>query len=267
VSLSDGSISISDHADRDLHGKVSSFEQGKTIKQELELKAHQHVYISFKLRNVASGRSVLAHQTFVKITNTINKESLYFVVPHTGQAYDLHLSVTKLAPKFNYGSGLYGIEILVGDSFISSSFRWVVAKVNITLDGNASVSHEVVDPFTAQPIIEHKFRAAAVHAPEYMTNIFTILVLIPAAFLIIGIFRVGGNFSNFPTSGLVPIYALLFVACIGSLLGLIVVYWFSLKLFTALGYMFTIGVPTIFVGNQVLHYYAQQRDHKKIKTQ
>jgi len=266
VSLSDGSISISDHADCDLHGKVSSFEQGKTIKQELELKAHQHMYISFKLRNVASGRSVLAHQTFVKITNTINKESLYFVVPHTGQAYDLHLSVTKLAPKFNYASGLYEIEILVGDSFISSSFRWVIAKVKITFDGNATITHKV-DPFTPQPVIEHKFRTAATRAPEYMTNIFTILVLLPAVLLIVGIFRVGGNFSNFPTSGLVPIYALLFLAGIGSLLGLIVVYWFRLKLFTALGYMFTIAVPTIFVGNQVLHYYAQQRDHKKIKTQ
>jgi len=268
VGLTDGSVLISDRSERDLQGKVISFEQDKTIKNELELKGSQHLYITFKLRNVASGRSVLVHQTFIKFTNVKSKESAYFVVPHLGQAYDLHLSATKLAPKFNFENGTYEIELIVGDSFISESFRWVLAKVNVLFDGKPVPSSSVVkDPFAIKPIIEHKFRPAAVRAPEYMTNIFTILVIFPIGILIVGIFRVGGNFSNFPQNGLIPLYAIFFLICFGSLLGLIVLYWFSLKLFTALWYGLGIGIPTIFFGNQVLYSYAQQRDPKKQKTQ
>jgi len=181
--------------------------------------------------------------------------------------YDLHLSVSKLSTKFsNATNGTYEFELLIGDSFISSSFRWVVAKANITFDAKSHVSTRIENPFTPQPPIEHQFRPAALRAPEYMSNIFTILVIVPIAVLIIGILRVGGNFSNIPRGGLLPIYALLFVGGIGLLFGLIVVYWYQLKLFVALGYGLTIGIPTIFFGNQVLHYYAQLRDTKKQKN-
>jgi hypothetical protein len=92
VGLTDGFVLVSDHAaERDLQGKAITFEQGKTIKQTLEIKGHQHIYITFKLKNVVSGRSVLAHQTFVKISNTKTKDSAYFVVPHSALTYDLRL--------------------------------------------------------------------------------------------------------------------------------------------------------------------------------
>jgi len=249
--------------------KAIPFEQGKTIKQTLEIKGHQHIYITFKLRNVASGRSVLAHQTFVKISNTKTKDSAYFVVPHSAQTYDLRLNVAKLASKYNNATNsTYEIELLIGDSFISSSFRWVVAKANILFDPKSIVVTPHEDPFTPLPVIDHKFRPAAATAPEYMSNIFIVLVILPIFVLIFGIFKIGGNLKNFPRGGLISIYALLFVVGIGLMLGLTVIYWYKLKLFTAIGYELTVGVPTLFFGTQVLYYYAQQREQvKKQKTQ
>jgi len=157
---------------------------------------------------------------------------------------------------------------MIGDSFISSSFRWVVAKATISFDPKSIVITPLEDPFTPQPIIEHKFRPAAATAPEYMSNIFVVLVVLPIGLLVVGILRAGGNLKNLPRGGLISIYGLLFVVGIGLMLGLIVVYWYQLKLFTAIGYELTIGVPTLFFGNQVLYYYAQQREPvKKQKTQ
>jgi len=270
VGLTDGFVLVSDHAtERDLQGKAISFEQAKTIKQTLDIKGHQHIYITFKLKNVVSSRSVLAHQTFVKISNTKTKDSAYFVIPHSAQTYDLRLSVAKLASKFNNATnGTYEIELMIGDSFISSSFRWVLAKATILFDPKSIVITPLEDPFTPRTLIEHKFRPAASTAPEYMSNIFVVLVILPIGILVVGILRAGGNLKNFPRGGLISIYGILFVVGLGFMLGLIVCYWYHLKLFTAIGYELTIGVPTLFFGNQVLYYYAQQREPvKKQKTQ
>eukprot|EP01123_Difflugia_compressa_P012162 TRINITY_DN5108_c0_g1_i1.p1 TRINITY_DN5108_c0_g1~~TRINITY_DN5108_c0_g1_i1.p1 ORF type:complete len:706 (-),score=150.19 TRINITY_DN5108_c0_g1_i1:75-2192(-) len=267
VGLTDGTISVSDNADRDQQGKVYSFEQEKQLKNGLDLKSNNFLLISFKVRNTVSGRSVSVHQTFVKITNTQTKQTTFYVVPQEGQTYTLQLSVAKLGTKFGYESGDYTIELIIGDSFISTSLRWVLAKATITFESKSQQSTRavVVDPFAPLPVIEHKFRPAALRAPEYMTNIFTLLVLIPLVLLIVAFLRFGANISNYPTRGLLPLYSLFFVGGYGSMLGLIVIYWLSLKLFTAVGYTVLLSIPTIFFGNLVLHSYAQQRDHK-VKT-
>jgi len=263
VSLSEGSISISDSTTKDSSSKVIPFEQGKPLTQLLTLKSHQNLLLSFKLRNTVSGRSVVAHQALVQLTHDTTKTTAYFVVPHgSNLAYQLNLSGAKLATKLNSESGTYSLSLLVGDSFIHASFHWVVTKVNITFDGKSVPKEVSANPYTIRPPIQHQFRAPATRAKEWITNIFTVLVVVPLLFLLIGLFRAGANFQNFPSSHLVKIYALFFVAGVGSLLGLILLYWVHMKLFTALAYGAAVALPTIFFGNNVLFYYAQQREGK-----
>jgi len=101
-------------------------------------------------------------------------------------------------------------------------------------------------------------------APELLTYIFTILVIIPFAFFILSVLKLGGIFNNLP-DGITFFSAAIFVGGIGALFGLIILYWFSLKLFTALTYGGLLSVPTIYFGKEALKYNAQHR--KKKKTQ
>jgi hypothetical protein len=263
VGLSEGTLTVSDSAAKDTNAKQILFEQGKTNSQLISLKSHQTLLLSFKLRNTVSGRSVVAHQALVQLTHDTTKKTAYFVVPHgSNLAYQLQLSGTKLATKLNSESGPYSLSLLVGDSFIHESFHWVVTKVNITFDGKPVHKEVPPNPYALRPIIKHQFRAPATRAKEWITNIFTVLVVLPLLFLLVGLLRTGANFQNFPTTPSVQLYAILFVIGIGSLLALILFYWLNMKLFTALGYGAIIGLPTIFFGNHVLFYYAHQREGK-----
>jgi len=263
VGLSEGTITVSDSATKDTNTKQITFEQGKSLTQLLILKSHQNLLLAFKLKNTVSGRSVVAHQALVQLTHDTSKTTAYFVVPHGSNfAYQLQLSGAKLAAKLNSESGPYSLSLLVGDSFIHASFHWVVTKVNISFDSKPVPKEVPANPYALRPTIEHQFRAPATRAKEWITNIFTVLVVVPVLFLLVGLIRAGANLGNFPSSGLVQIYAIFFVAGVGSLLGLIVLYWLNMKLFTALGYGAVISLPTIFFGNSVLFYYAHQREGK-----
>jgi len=268
VKMTDGTISVSEYESRDFAGKPIPFIEGQTLPNVLELGARGHLVLAFKLKNTASGRSVSVHQTFAKFTNIQTRKSVYFVIPHSsvqgGLSYELKLDVTKNAAKFDYVSGDYELELLLGDSYIVNSIHWVVVKVKITFEGTPKSGSNVIDPFKPLPIIQHKFRPEEKRAPEIITNLFTILVVLPILVLLFGVIKAGGNLGNYP-SGKAALFAVGFLAGLGAMLGLIFFYWLQLNLFQALGYGSVLAVPTIVSGNVVLGFYAKQR--AKIKDE
>jgi hypothetical protein len=256
IGLSEGQLEIKDKV-RSIEEK--EFQQGETIKADLSLKTSQSLFLSFKLKNLVNSRPVQAHQVFLKLTHSVTKQSKYFIV-ESGPAYTIKLSSGKIGEKFNFVNGSCDLELLIGDSFVSASFRWVVAKIHFTFE-NKPVPSEIENIYKIRPEIHHNFRSAATLAPEILTYLFTALVTLPFIFFITSIFRTGT--LNIPTDFTLLISAAIFVGGMGSLFCLILFYWFGLKLFTALTYGVMLSLPTGYFGKDILKYNAQHRQKKK----
>jgi hypothetical protein len=259
IGLSEGQLEI---IEQDRSIVAQSFQQGETIKSEFIMKGSQTLSISFRLKNLVNTRPVQAHQVFLKFTHQTSQQSKYFIVDNNGQTYDVKLINKKIGQKLNNVNGTYDMELLIGDSFVSSSFRWVVARISFRFEGK-TVAGDIQNIYAVLPPINHNFRPAANLAPEILTYIFTVLVMLPFIIFIASVYRLGGIMNSIP-GDFTFISAVIFELGIGSLFCLILLYWFSLTLFTALSYGTLIAVPTIFFGKEVLKYNAQLRLKKKV---
>jgi len=257
IGLSEGNIDVTDST-----GKVAShsFQQDQTIKQEINAKNQHSLLITFKLKNLVNTRSVQVHQAFIKLTNRNTQKSKYFIVPQSGQGYELKLSGSKIGQAFNYANGTYDVEILIGDSFVSSSLRWIIAKVQFTFDGIPEAS-KTANIYDIRPEIKHIFRPAATLASAPISLLFTGAIFVPSAIFLLGALRIGGVFNTRPDANF--IYVVLFLGGIGCIFGTIFLYWLNLKLFTALTYIGILSIPTIFFGKEVLKSIAQHRKKKQ----
>jgi len=256
IGLSEGSLEITDQT-----GRVAShsFQQESTIKQDIVAKSQHSLQITFKLKNLVNSRSVQVHQAFIRLANPNTQKSKYFIVPQSGQGYDIKLSGSKIGQAFNYANGTYNIDILIGDSFVSSSLRWTIAKVQFTFDGIPEASNRA-NLHDIRPEINHIFRPAASLAPAPLTLLFTGLIFVPAVIFLLGALRIG-VFNTRPDANF--IFVVLFFGGIGCIFGTIFLYWLNLKLFTALTYIGILSIPTIFFGKEVLKSIAQHRKKKQ----
>jgi len=259
IGLSEGQLEIIEQ-DRSIVSQT--FQQGETIKSDFTVKGSQALSISFKLKNLVNSRPVQAHQVFLKFTHQTTQQSKYFIVDNNGQTYDVKLINKKIGQKLNNVNGTYDMELLIGDSFVSSSFRWVVASISFRFEGK-TVASDIQNIYVIRPEIIHNFRPAATLAPELLTYLFTCLVLLPFIIFITSVYRMGGIMNSIP-GDYTFISAVIFVLGIGSLFCLILLYWLNLTLFTALSYGTLISVPTIFFVKEVLKYNAQLRLKKKV---
>lgn len=50
----------------------------------------------------------------------------------------------SVADKFNYNSGLYGMEVIIGDAIISNPLRWILAEVNLKF---ATAANDGIFPY------------------------------------------------------------------------------------------------------------------------
>jgi len=256
VTVSDGTLIISSRAVKEgstLHR--FDFQQGKKLTQTVEVQGDHHLFLNFKLKNAANGRSVLAQQSMVKFTNLATRVSVYLVVSPVSTAYQLHLDATKAGSLFDFVSGTYSLELIVGDNLIDTAIRTQIAEVSFHFSGQPTLS-QTVDSFSALPLIAHQFRADVVHAPALTSTFFTAAVLAPFLFLLGGFQRVGANLGGLSSSGL---FGPLFILCIAAMFGLIVYFWWALKLYQAAALFAVLCVPTFVCGNQVLASLAKTR--------
>jgi len=218
------------------------------------------LHVSFKVKNAASGRPLLVHQSVLKLTNSVTKENFYFVVRASNQRiYSITIDMSEQSKLMSNRSGTYELTLIVGDSYIEKSIAWKCAELDIVFSGKDE--RKILDPFAKKPDIEHKFRKPEKEADHFMTDLFCVILIFPFVFLVVQFLRYG-NFDGIPT-GINTIYALLFVACSSALLGLNVVYWYDLKFFEALYYGAIITIPTIYFGKKTLSSIAQNRDKLK----
>ncbi|KAJ8438508.1 hypothetical protein Cgig2_008995 [Carnegiea gigantea] len=116
-----------------------------------------------------------------------------------------------------------------------------------------------VDPlsrFGPKAEISHIFRAPEKRPPKELSLAFLGLALVPLAGFLLGLLRLGVNFKNFPKSGLPAAFATLFHLGLAAVLGLYVLFWLKLNLFTTLKVLGFLGVFLVFVGHRTLSYLA-----------
>jgi len=260
ASVIDAQLVISDTPDsQDLSSSTKhSVEQGKSIDRPLDVEDFQTLVFNFKLRNQA-GKALTVQQAFLRISN--DRHEAIAVSKISGKFSTAQISMKDIRSQFLGESGLYTVELIVGDSFIQNPFQWKIASVNIKFGASYEAPE---DPFAPRTEIAHLFRLPEVRPPQTVSMAFTIACSAPILVLLIGLLRVGANTGNFP-SGTASMYALGFHACIGAILGLFALYWLQLNMMQTLRYLLVLSVPTLFFGVKTLNAVAYSTASKTKK--
>jgi len=261
VSVADAQLTVATSEDTN-SGKKYKPTFSKTVEDVVTLVNGGHLFFNFKL-NTASGKSVSPQQVFLRVGNA--KYEVLFPLKSSAQGYSAHITTEDLED-FYGESGVYSLDLIVGDSFIQNPFSWAVAKVQINF-GADQKQQRTEDPFNAKPEIKHMFRVPERRASAFLSFVFTIASLAPWAILVIGLPLVGANISNFPI-GTHTLFAFGFQGTIGLVLLLIAYYWFGFaNMFQTLQAIGVVLVPGIFFAMKTLNYLATKTAAAKKKTE
>jgi len=219
------------------------------------LESQQHAFVDFKVKSQASGKPIQVHQAFVRISNPSNKQQeAVFIAKYTQKQYSVHLVQDDLVEAFAGQSGVYDVDLIVGDSFVHNPFSWKIAKINVKFPADLKV-HKSDDPFTTKKDIVHQFRKEEVRPPQSISMAFTGAVLAPSLIFLIGLLAIGANLKNFP-SGSNAIFALGFQTVLGAILALYGFYWLKLNMMQTLLYLGALLIPFLFFAHRTLNHLA-----------
>nr|CDS34236.1 ormdl protein [Hymenolepis microstoma] len=223
-------------------------------------------------------------QAFIQLTNSKTSQSITFLAKRstTDGTHTFTMSLESAAQDFDYVSGLYKMEVLVGDSLIESPIVWHVADVTLQFPVHGDLSkpaayssedvarltvasqaarkrsaHPLIGetPRSNKPLLEHTFRTPEPRPSNLLAYTFTGLCCAPLVILVFAWPIMGANLSNMPCT----LSGLLFHLGLGAIFALYLVYWFQLNMFTTLKYLFYLGVFTFVTGNRLLRQLVTRR--------
>lgn len=207
----------------------------------------QKLVLKVALLEEGTTKTMTVHQAFVRLSNTKTDEEIIFVAEQdTTKAYKFDMDVGARGADFGYKTGLYKLELIIGDSSLSNSFQWHVADVELKFNQVEKDSSQKLR--SKLPEIEHKFREPEVRPARIVSDIFTGLCLTPLVLLFIIWGKLGINVSNF-SFRLTTIGFHLGFAAILSLFG---VFWWKLNMFETIRYLIPIAIFTFLCGNRLL---------------
>lgn len=92
----------------------------------------QKILVKALLVDQNTNSPVTVHQAFVLFQDKQNSREVIFVAEQdTSKAYKFDLDVGARAVYFQHKSGVYSLELIIGDSSISNSFRWHLADIEL----------------------------------------------------------------------------------------------------------------------------------------
>lgn len=251
VEVADAEVVVATHKDGS-NGKAHELESGKT-KSGITVFAGQHLIVTFRLKNKISGKPLSVQQAFVLFsevgaaTEATSSEEIFFVVPVDAARKQYRLNVDL--SKFKNRSGKYNLRVLIGDPFVDNSFEWTAATVSLEFSDAADAAKP--SPFSARPVINHKFRVPDKRAPAFLSSVFTLAVLAPLAILLLGVLVIGLNFAHYP-GGADSLSALLFHGAMVLFFVVYIWYWLALDIFQFFYYACIAAVPLVFFGHRTL---------------
>lgn len=244
----------------------ASAEYPKVATGSVVAKDGQHFHVLFDV-TAPAGEGFNPHQAFIRLTNkATGKTSIFVAHPDSTTNADrkgLHkFSVDLSDRKALYEAadgGDFTVDVLIGDSSISNPVVWSVGSVS--LQPRAPVQTPT-PPLYSTPLlldsdntlvplkeISHIFRQPDSRPPAVVSLVFTGIVLFVFAIWLLSTLRLGLSFriplASFP-------WAVGFFASFGAILALFILYWYNLTMFTTLGYLTILSVPTVLFGRQLL---------------
>lgn len=210
------------------------------LQESLQADSTQHLFIRFNLPRPV-------HQAFVKLSSG-KKEIIFVAEKDSSKMYKVEVN---LSSELVY-SGSYEIELIIGDSVMSNSLRWVLGVIE------AKLSPPLPDKAGSRgvkPEIKHLFRPADKRPPQVVSMFFSALAAAPLLLLLILWGKIGVNIGNF------TIAAIPFHAGFGAILGLFVLFWLKLDMFTTCTLLLPVGGFTFLAGNRFLSKLAKERKH------
>lgn len=225
-------------------------------KVQLEADYHQRITTRFIVKDLATGKAMTAHQTFMRLTNQKTKQEVIFVAEEDGTgAYRFDLDIGAKSKDFNNLSGKYTMEMIVGDAVIENAITWALADVHMTFGEDTLSPAGDQYRYSKKPEIKHMFREPEKRPSALVSNLFTVLTLLPILLLFILWIKIGVNISNFTMS----LSTIGFHVGLTAIFGLYLCYFLHLNMFTTLRYLALIGLPTFLFGNKLLSGIAAKR--------
>ncbi|XP_055628347.1 dolichyl-diphosphooligosaccharide--protein glycosyltransferase subunit 2 [Toxorhynchites rutilus septentrionalis] len=215
---------------------------------ELTADAQQKIVLKVQLVDEITNKPINVHQAFVLLRNKDTKQEIIFVTEADySKNYKFEMDVGARSSDFGHKSGVYSVELIVGDALISNSFKWLVADVNVKFSGD---SLKASDNHARQPLPEivHQFRVPEKRPARLVSDLFTGLCIAPLALLFILWAKLRANVSNFPLS----LSAIGFHLGFGAILVLFGIFWLQLNMFDTIRYVIPLGLVTFLCGNRLL---------------
>lgn len=235
----------------------------------LDATAAQQLTLLFSVADAATGAALAPHQAFVRFmpaAAAATGAATYFVAtPDTaGSAAGAHRFSIDLSDRKALATltepGTYNVEIIVGDANIANPVQWQVGTVKIAPAQPPAKSppplyttpllHE--SDTTLKPLreIAHTFRAPEKRPPTVISIAAAGLVVLAVVVWIGHVLSIPGLKLALPLAA--SIWALAFFGGVAAILALFAAYWLRLTMFTTLGYLALLALPTAFAGRQLL---------------
>ncbi|XP_050716459.1 dolichyl-diphosphooligosaccharide--protein glycosyltransferase subunit 2-like isoform X3 [Eriocheir sinensis] len=233
-----------------------------TLSEVLVADQHQRVMLRFVVRDTASGRPTEVHQAFVKITHVDSKREIIFVAEtDANDVYKFDIDVSNSMKEFGGVSGVYSVELIIGDASISNPTLWHLTDLSLTFPEASSPTQPQDYTYKVRPEIKHVFRSPDQRPSSVVSSTFTVLCVLPLLLLLIMWYKLGVNVANFP----ITLSAITFHIGLAVIFGLFCLFWLHLDMFTTLRYLFMIGIVTFFCGNSMLSNIAAKRKEQEVK--
>lgn len=223
----------------------------------------QKINLRFDLFDDQTNKVMSVHQAFVRFTDKTGAEIIFIAEQDVAKAYKFEMDVGLRAQDFGGKSGVYAVDLVIGDASLVNSFVRNLGEVSLKFSLDSKK-----EPSTAGPLrqprseIHHMFREPEKRPPRFVSDLFTVLCFAPILILFVLWGRLGINVSNFG-SGLA---ALGFHGGLGSIFLLFLCFWLKLDMFQTIKYLIPLALFTFLSGNRVLRYIATKRIEKAEKN-
>lgn len=257
IKLDSIDISISE-AESQSPSKQYTLSKDKELSEVNILDHQQKIVLRFDLLDSQTNSVTDVHQCFIRFTDKNGAEIIFIAEQDMAKAYKFELDVGARATDFGGRSGIYSIEIVVGDSSIANSFVRRVGNVNFKFTYDSRKDPVDSTKYKAKTEIHHLFREPEKRPAKFVSDLFTVLCFLPLIILFAMWLKIGLKLSNFCIS----FSSIGFHTGLGLIFSLFLCFWLQLNMFQTIKYLIPLAIFTFFFGNKTLRYIANKRLEK-----
>lgn len=251
-------VSVSDTDSQSPSQKVYLDKTSK-FPEVYNLDHQQKINLRFDLLDDQTKQVITVHQAFVRFTDKSGAEIIFIAEQDVAKAYKFEMDVGLRAGDFSGRSGVYAVDLVIGDASLVNSFVRSLGEVSLKFSLESKKEPSTSTPARqARPEIHHMFREPEKRPPRFVSDLFTGLCLAPIFILFILWGRLGINVANFNLS----LSALGFHGGLGMIFSLFLCFWLKLDMFQTIKYLIPIAIFTFLCGNKVLRFIASKRLEK-----